>query len=139
MEKLFYGIYDYGKGDFNARWSGELPVVIFDTEEARENWINCPDELAIEWEKEFEWYRKPITAEQARDALSHFGWGCDWIITALEADDTETIKAVLGWDSFELPVELDSLDLNNVKLPKKYCDDTWDAFGDDMRDIFYDG
>ena len=137
MEKLFYGIYDYGKGDFNARWSGELPVMIFDNEADREDWINCPDELDIVWEKEFGWYRKAITAEQAREALGcmldSLAFGCDWIVDSLEANDIETIRAALGWDSFKLPVELSPLILRDVKLPKKY----YEKYYDDLYDLCF--
>ena len=131
MREFFYGVYDFGNCDFDARaFSGDLPVVIFDNEADRANWINSPDEFDIEWEKEFGWYRKAITAEQARDALGRMldslGFGCDWIIDSLEADDIETVRTALGWDSFKLPVELSPLVLRDVKLPEKYYDDLYD-------------
>ena len=70
MKKFFYGIYDFDSGDFDVRRSGELPVMIFDNEADREDWINSPNDIDIIWEKEFGWYRKAITAEQAREASS---------------------------------------------------------------------
>lgn len=137
MREFFYGIYDFGNGDFDVRRSGELPVMIFDNEADRANWINSPDEFDIEWEKEFGWYRKAITAEQARDALGYMsdssGFCCDWIVDSLEANDIETIRAALGWDSFKLPVELSPLILRDVKLPKKY----YEKYYDDLYDLCF--
>lgn len=133
MREFFYGIYDFGNGDFDVRSSGELPIVIFDNEADREKWINCPSELDIVWEKELDRYRKSITAEQARDAMSRFGFGlgCDWIIDALEVNDAETIRKTLGWDSFELPVELEPSDFAHIGIPKPYRDEMLDEFYDD--------